>query len=116
MFWTATSVLILQMLCGINAILLLLFQLSIADLNHTNYYIIIASVNTISLWLYLACLYKVSSKILLVGGLLLMSSCEASAFTIGYHFDGRRTEVFTIALSCFFVFIFELSIGPIAWI
>ena len=76
----------------------------------------LAAVNCASFLFYLIYLYRVSHKVLLVGGLFLLSSCESSAFIFSYYKDHDEAIGFIFGLSCFFVLVYELSIGPIALI
>ncbi len=73
----------------------------------------ISLINIVSLFLFIFFLHNMSRKIPLVGGLLLMSSTEASVLCFS---QAHADPIFVFSLSCFFVLVFELSIGPIGWI
>lgn len=87
----ASAVLILQMLVGINAILLKLVQVvgtnreedsdsmlgatTINQKDKSLLNVIITSVNVFSLFLFIFIFHRIARKLMLVGGLLLMASC-----------------------------------------
>ena len=68
----------------------------------------------ISIIFFVTLFHKLSRKLLLVGGFLLMASAEGSV--ICFLMDREEHTTFIMLLTCFFIVIFEITIGPIGWI
>lgn len=65
----------------------------------------------VGLLLFISCLYSISRKMLLVGGILLVISIEGTI--LGIYFDNEEHNAFTFYLCLFYFFVLGLSIVPL---
>ncbi len=84
-----------------------------SNINFNTYSIISSLTSLVGVSIFIMCLSRVSRKLLLVGGLLILTSCEASVicFTMNSQIN---TSDYTLFISVLFFAVYSMTLQPIS--